>query len=265
MGGFTSWAKREQALPEIVSSGCDLILFSDHPEHDLEIIATAVGDGRISARRIDQALVRVLGMKATLRLHKQAPKSERSRLRQPNDATYIRDISGRAPTLLKDVNTTLPISVETHRRVLIHTTGITSIVADCSPLDLAALLRAEGFDVTEAGPGEAPDHRAFDLVLYLVADESSPIRGRIYVDWARLNGGDFMAAMRRSWHDVPTVLISFGHPYVAYDAPRAPCIVNAYAATHAIQEATLECLLGRAQFRGQSPVDWTCRLPDARW
>ena len=97
-----------------------------------------------------------------------------------------------------------------------------------------------------------------------MAEETLLTRGRIFLDWNRLTGGMF-GAMVRPWHDVPTALISFGYPYYLYDAPRLPCVVNAYATMDTMQRATLDCLLGRAPFEGTSPVDPFCGQPDARY
>jgi beta-N-acetylhexosaminidase len=71
--------------------------------------------------------------------------------------------------------------------------------------------------------------------------------------------------MHRSWHEMPTMLISFGYPYYLYDAPRMPCLVNAYATMQSMQAAVVDCLLGRAPWAGRSPVDPFCGLEDARW
>ena len=35
MAGFGAWAHRDEMLPQVVSSGCDVILFSDEPEADI--------------------------------------------------------------------------------------------------------------------------------------------------------------------------------------------------------------------------------------
>ncbi|MES2815364.1 MAG: glycoside hydrolase family 3 N-terminal domain-containing protein, partial [Pseudomonadota bacterium] len=69
MAGLGAWAHRDVALPEIVSSGCDVILFSDEPEADIARIEAALEDGRITAARLDEAMIRVLGLKAALGLH----------------------------------------------------------------------------------------------------------------------------------------------------------------------------------------------------
>ena len=71
--------------------------------------------------------------------------------------------------------------------------------------------------------------------------------------------------MERCWHDVPTLMISFGYPYLLYDAPRVPTYVNAYSTLESVQRAVVECLLGRAEWNRHSPVDPFCGLEDARY
>lgn len=266
MAGLGAWAHRDVALPEVVSSGCDIILFSDEPEADIARIEAALDDGRITGERLDEAMVRVLGLKAALGLHQtgKAP-ADRSKLALTANAEAARKITARAPTLVKDVQAILPLSPDRHRRVLVYSTGIvTPLHGDGMPMLFPDLLRAEGFDVTLYDPATRPDPRAFDLVLYVMAEETLLTRGRIFLDWNRLTGGMF-GAMVRPWHEVPTALISFGYPYYLYDAPRLPCVVNAYATMDTMQRATVDCLLGRAPFHGTNPVDPFCGQPDARY
>jgi len=57
-------------LPELIENGCDLIPFSDDPAADYALILAAIADGRISQTRLVTALRRVLGLKASLGLHR---------------------------------------------------------------------------------------------------------------------------------------------------------------------------------------------------
>jgi beta-N-acetylhexosaminidase len=265
MAGLGAWAHRDEALPQVVSSGCDVILFSDEPEADIARIEAALEDGRLTLGRLDEAMVRILGLKANLGLHKADPPADRTRLFDPANAAAAKAVTARAPTLVKDVQGILPLSPERHRRVLVYSTGIvTPLHGAGMPMPFPDLLRAEGFEVTVYSPEARQDQRDFDLVLFLMAEETLLTRGRIFLDWNRLTGGMF-GAMARHWHQVPTALISFGYPYYLYDAPRMPCVVNAYATMDSMQRATLDCLLGRAPFAGKSPVDPFCGLPDARF
>ncbi len=266
MAGLGAWAHRDITLPEIVSSGCDIILFSDEPEADIARIEAALADGRLTRDRLDEAMIRILGLKAALNLHETGHQpADRSRLFNAGDAKAAAAITARAPTLVKDVQDILPLSPDRHRRVLVYSTGIVTPLHGVSqPFALPDLMRAEGFEVTLYDPETRPDPRTFDLVLYLMGEETLLTRGRIFLDWNRLTGG-LQGAMQRHWHQVPTALISFGYPYYLYDAPRMPCVVNAYCTMDSMQRATLECLLGRALFLGKSPVDPFCGLPDARF
>lgn len=263
MAGFGSWAPRARMLPEVIENGCDLILFSPDPEGDLALVTAAIADGRISAARLEAALLRVLGLKASVGLHHGAAPARV--LATDEGRALARAVTARAPTLVKDVQGTLPLQVAQHRRVLVISGGIISpIHRDPLPFDLPDMLRAEGFEVTEHRPGQPISPAEFDLVLYLFGEETLLTRGRIFLDWARVMG-NFHDAMHRTWHEVPTIMISFGYPYLLYDAPRAPCMINAYCTMRSMQAAVVDCLVGRAEWAGRSPVDPFCGLEDARF
>jgi beta-N-acetylhexosaminidase len=265
MAGLGDWARRDATLPEIIENGCDLILFSDEPEADIARLEAALADGRLSRARVEEALVRVLGLKATLGLHHPFRPADRSTLGRAEDRATARAITARAPTLVKDTHGTLPLSPQRHRRVLVYSTGIVLPMPGMgAAFAFPRMLEREGFEVTLFDPALQPDPRRFDLVIYLMGEETLLTRGRIFLDWGRLAGG-MQGAMKRVWHEVPTLILSFGYPYYLYDAPAAPCVVNAYATLDSMQEATLDCLLGRAPFLGQSPVDPFCGLPEARF
>ena len=268
MGGFGAFGPRAQMLPEVIENGCDLILFSDNPEDDFALIEAAIADGRISAARHEAALIRILGLKAALGLHNAAftPVAQQlTTIGTDTDRTTARAITARAPTLVKDVQGLLPLSPQKHRRVLVVSGGIVSpIHPEPIAFDLPQMLRDEGFDVTLYNPGAPVVAQDYDLMLYLLGEETLLTRGRIFMDWARL-AGNFHAAMERHWHDIPTAMISFGYPYMLYDAPRVPCYINAYATMRTMQSAVLDCLLGRHAWNAASPVDAFCGLEDARF
>ena len=263
MAGFGSWAARDQMLPEVIENGCDIILFCRDPVADVALITAAVADGRISATRLDEALTRILGLKAWAGLHKGAPKVNKGALARPENAAAAQGITQRAPTLVKDVQGLLPLSPDKHKRVLVVTSGIiVPFFPQPIPFDLPELLRAEGFEVTLHSAATQPNAADYDLMLYLFGEETLLTRGRIFLDWLKVTG-NFEQAMARHWHEIPTLMISFGYPYYLYDAPRAPTYVNAYATMPSMQRAVVDCLLGRAPWNRHSPVDAFCGLPDA--
>jgi beta-N-acetylhexosaminidase len=264
MAGFGAFGPRSKMLPEVIENGCDLILFSNDPEADFALIHQAVETGAISSHRLEQALIRILGLKAALGLHK-APAEPSVAIALPESQTTAKEVTARAPTLVKDVQGLMPLSRDRHRRVLVISGGILSpLHPEPMAFDLPQMLRDEGFDVTLYTPQTPISARDFDLVLYLFGEETLLTRGRIFLDWARIMG-HFFGAMERPWHDIPTAMISFGYPYMLYDAPRVPCMINAYATMTSMQKAVVDCLVGRVPFQGQNPVDPFCGLEDARY
>ncbi|RYE08750.1 MAG: glycoside hydrolase family 3 protein [Hyphomicrobiales bacterium] len=253
MAGLKSWSPRADYLPELINAGCDVILFADNADLDYSFIAAALDDGRLSWSRVDDAIMRQLALKAALGLHKPAkplPAYDAAASKRIAD-----EATRRAPTLVKDTQSLLPLSPHKHKRVLVFSTGIVfPFIPHPLPFALPDMLRDKGFDVTMAQPGSWVNPKDYDLILYLFGEETLLTRGHIFLDWLRLNG-DFITAMQRYWTDVPTLLISFGYPYYLYDAPRAPTYINTYATTDAMQRAVVEALLGNAKWNRNSPVD----------
>ncbi|WP_435257625.1 glycoside hydrolase family 3 protein [Thioclava sp. FR2] len=265
MAGFGAWAPRSEMLPEVIMAGCDVILFSNDPEGDHALIEAAVADGRITAARLDEAVRRVLGLKAALGLHRGVKPAAREKIGTKGDREAARAVTARAPTLVKDVKSVLPLSVDRYRRVLVISGGVVfPFMPVPLPLELPDMLRAEGFEVTVYEKGMQIEPKDWDLMIYAFAEETLLTRGRIFLDWLKLMG-DFGMSMRRWWHEVPTVMISFGYPYMLYDAPRVPCYINAYSSMTSMQAAVVDCLVGRTPFEGRSPVDPFCGLEDARY
>ncbi len=263
MAGFGDWGPREETIPQCVIAGCDVILFSDDPNADLMYLVKAVADGRLSQERVDEAVTRVLGLKAALGLHKaDRPEPALNTAEMIMARSTSKQIAGAAtakvPTLVKDTAKLLPLTPARHKRVLIFSTGAVQPFAPVPlPLSLPDLLRQEGFDVTEYSEDMQVNPKDFDLVLYLLAEETLLTRQRIFLNWRALTGNVF-GAMKRYWHDVPTLMVSLGFPYYLHDAPRVPTYVNAYGSNEDMQAAVVECLMGRTPFAGKNPVDPFC-------
>ena len=263
MAGLKAWSTRAQYLPELVAAGCDVILFVDDMERDYGFVAAALEDGRLAWERVDEAVTRQLAMKAALGLHdgpSAVPKVDHAANRR-----LAEDAAKRAPTLVKDTQGLLPISPKRHRRVLVISGGIISPMhSEPFAFKLPDMLTAEGFEVTVHTQQPAVDPASFDLVLYLLGEETLLTRGRVFLDWARI-GGDFVGAMRRYWHDIPTAMISFGYPFHLYDAPRVPTYINAYCTIEEMQAAVVDLLMGRHPLNRNSPIDPFCGLEDAKY
>jgi len=225
MAGITSWCPPPQSKVDILSSGCDMLLMSSDPATEMAAVTEAVQTGAYPQAQMETSVLRVLALKASLGLHKELRSIP---VDYATNSAFAKDIMTRAPTLVKDTQNLLPITLANHKRV------------------------------------QRIDTSQFDLVLYLMGEETLLTRGHIFLDWAKL-GGTFIEAMQRTWHDVPTAMISFGYPYYLYGAPRMPTYINAYSTMDDMQRAVIELLLGRAQWQGRNPVDPFVGAPDAEF
>ena len=268
MAGLSSWGKREDVVAEIIENGCDMLLFCKDPVEDYAFMLKAVREGRLSEARLEQAVMRILAMKAALGLHNKQEDISVAKfndLLASNYAERIPEFNRRTVHLVKNRHNILPINPDNQKRVLVISTGIKNIFVPFPiPLRVPKMLEDEGFDVTVFEAGMVLDTANYDWVLYLSADESMLVKSHIYIDWMALHDG-FGNAMYRPWVDIPTVMVSFGHPYLLYDAPKVPVYINAYSPLLEVQKAVVEGLLGRLSFNTDATIDPFCGLEQLRY
>jgi len=271
MAGLTAVGRREHIVPMVIEGGCDVFLFSVDDDLDLALLMKSAESGLLSRERLEDAVTRVLALKASIGLHRQQkegtflpPESKReSYFRSKEHMALESEIAQKSITLVKDTQQLLPLSPERHQKVLlIH--GMKRDKADSGPpLIIPALLEDEGFEVTEYREDTFVDPDIFDVVLYLAAKQSGFCKGSYRLDWDDLQWGQ-ARAMNRYWHIIPTLFISMGNPYHLYEVPRCKTYINAYSPIEPVQRALVDCLLGKKPFSGQSPVDPFCGLEEAR-
>ncbi len=69
MVGLTSTLPRRELVPAVIAAGCDMFLFMRNADEDFGYMLDGVRNGVISETRLQEALERILGLKASLGLH----------------------------------------------------------------------------------------------------------------------------------------------------------------------------------------------------
>ena len=72
MLGMTSAMRREDYVPAAIAAGCDMFLFFNDIDEDYGFMLAGLRNGVITAERMDDAVRRILGLKAKLNLHVKA-------------------------------------------------------------------------------------------------------------------------------------------------------------------------------------------------
>jgi beta-N-acetylhexosaminidase len=253
MGGVTAFGKQGEIVPAAIAAGCDMILFSN-PKADFDALKKAVVEGRLSETRIEESARRILALKEVLGLHET---TENARL-SPADGEHFknisREIAEKAVTLVRDRNKILPIALENGAKVLsYHFRGDPADNVDT----FDDLLRTRGVDVVRYDESEVGVlHKTNTFEGY----DAIILSGVIGASWGtnRIRpAGNFM---RDVWalinsHHPNLVLISYGTPYLIYDMPHVPCVINAYSPDLNMQLAVLQVLTGELIPTATSPVN----------
>lgn len=274
MGGLGSWAPREQWVPAIIENGCDMFLFSRDAADDMRLMLDGLRTGALSEERLEQAVDKVLCLKARLGLHRRPlddllPRLEEARatLREPGSTSIAAEANARAITLVKDTQQLLPIDSNRHRRVVLVVEEGWNFVSGAMPRGTAAFraaLAERGFAVRDYDPEVVPTREDTDLLIYLIGQEATPCIGHIHIDWVKLHGGSRKAMLRFN-AEVPTMMVSLGQPFYLHDAPEMATYINAYSSIDSVQRGVVERLAGEAAFTGRSPVDPFCGREQLRY
>jgi beta-N-acetylhexosaminidase len=274
MAGLGSFASRAAVVPQVIENGCDVFLFSVNEEEDIAHMENGLRSGALSEQRLDDAVTRILGMKAALGLHRKSLDERILPLEQVKQIVGSDEhvaLSQRAAehsvTLVKDTQSLLPLNAAKHRRICWISKGAPGFIPGMPTRHMDELrntLSSRGFEVTDFDENAPPSPENADVVIYVMAEESSLGKSRIFLDWKHHQPG-ISNLMQRYWHDVPTLIVSFGHTYYLQDAPRVPTYINAYSTVPDAQRAVADRLTGNAPFTGKSPVDAFAGAPDARF
>ncbi len=278
MIGYTTAMRRSDALPATIMAGCDMILFNKNIREDYQYIREALADGRLTRERLDEAVLRILGMKAAMELNKKktlgslVPGAEAlSDVACEEHKDWTRECADKAVTLVKDTQKLLPISPEKYRRIRLYLledrVGGGFKDGDSEIAGFKGLLEKEGFDV-EVYDYEKPDFyemfecgvedakKRFDLAIYVACIDTASNQSVRRIDWMHLMAADAPWFMQ----DIPAMFISLANPYHLVDAPMVKTFINAYSPTKEVCEAVIEKIMGRSDFVGQNPIDPFCNI-----
>ncbi len=283
MVGFTASMSRSEALPACIMAGCDMILFNKDIREDYQFIRDALHDGRLTSERLDEAVLRILAMKAAMNLPEK--KAEGPLVPDTNALSEIAcnkhkewtvKCADEAVTLVKDTQKLLPISAEKYKKIRLYyiedRAGGGFKDGEGQITVFKELLEKEGFEVSvydysnpdfyemfEAGVSYAKDK--FDLGIYVACVDTASNQSVRRIDWVHLMAAD------APWfvNEIPALFISVANPYHLVDVPMVKTFINAYTPTKEVCGQVVEKIMGRSSFKGESPIDPFCNIWGSRF
>ena len=160
-------------------------------------------------------------------------------------------------------NEALPMTPERYPNIRLITLGKDEILDGSVREITKELLKQAGFRVECYDPFADDLHGTKGLpkdrlTLYMANYEQASNQTVVRIHWCPKHALD----MPRFINEETSIFVSLANPYLLQDVPRVKTYINAYTATRTTIALTLEKLMGRGTFRGVSPVDAFCGLPD---
>jgi beta-N-acetylhexosaminidase len=271
MLGMSSAMRREDYVPGAIAAGCDMFLFFNDIEEDFNFMLNGYKKGVITEERLNDAVRRILGLKAKLNLH--VKRQAGTLLKGEGDLEVIgcpehlqmrADAADKGITLVKNTFDQLPIRPETHRRIrLYYLQGeVGGIMATGTHVldNIVAELEKRGFEVTvndgsSRVKGRTLDYRSeVDAALIIADIVGYGAENNYRIRWKTAMSNEC------PWyvHEVPTVMVSLNYTTHLHDATMVKCYINAYHSNEEIIRQVIDKIMGESEFIG-TPNDlvWT--------
>lgn len=258
MQGLTKQYPPGEAAVLSLLAGADILLIPQDPDKAIEGVVEAVKSGRISEKRLDESVLRVLEAKSRMGINKRRYvdlEKLADGLNTLEDQQLAAAAARAAITVVRNENSLLPLR-EPAKACFYLLSGSRF---STQGRDLAAEIRrrASGAKVLLLDP----DLPAAELAA--TAQASSSCQAVVAVSWvaaASYRGnvalaGGYPAFMEKLLAaGAPVAYLSFGNPYLLRAFPAVKAYMAAFSTTSASETAALDALLGQAPVRGRLPV-----------
>lgn len=274
IGLFGASVPRSEQVPGTIAAGCDMFLFFNDREEDFNFMMDGYKNGIVSEERLNDALHRILGIKAALNLH---TKKAEGKLMPPKEKLAIvgckehhqasAELADKYVTLVKDRDNYLPLTPEKHRRLKLIFIGAEDFViggnmiksnSDEIKADVIKSLTAVGFSVDseDISRGKTADFKAkYDAVLLVLAVDGFAQYNTMRNKWG--------TPAMQPWYisELPTVVMSLTLPNLMIDVPMAHCYINAHMNHPEAINAAVDKITGKSPFKGNYDENVFC----GRW
>ena len=277
IGMFAAMPRREQ-VPRAIAAGCDMFLFFNDMDEDFGYMMEGYRNGVITEERLNDALHRILGIKAALKLHKLQAEGRLMPPREQLSVIGCREFRESAAkqadkfiTLVKDTKHYLPLTLEKYKRVkLVFIGGEGTVIAgklqsdDSAPVKEMVIrkLTEAGFTVdgeTPAVKGKMEDLRkTYDVCLVVLNVSGFAQYNTMRVKWAQ--------PADQPWYvsELPTVFLSLNFTNHLIDVPMAKTYINAYLNSEEAVSAAIDKMTGKSPFKGRYNETVFCGRWDTR-
>lgn len=260
MRAITDNYSHQEAAKLAVQAGNDIILFPKNVKESLEGIVNAIKDGEIPETRIDESVRKILALKKILKLDKNKLVDKEKALGTiaKNDHKRLaKKLAQKSITLIKDEQKLIPVNPADYKKIVCI--GINDNRPKGTPVFIKDL-KKEIKKLKKYELHSRNKQRSFNRALN-AAKKADLIILPLYIYSFSLNKKpEHLKKLNIFLNKLldlkkPTIIISFGTPYLIVDLPGIQTYICAYGQTDIVQSVMTDALFGRSKISGKLPVD----------
>jgi beta-N-acetylhexosaminidase len=237
-----------------LKAGVDQLLNPPSLDVAWNAVLKAVQDGELTEARLDESVLRILRLKARLRLFEEPYVSHGGVTRTVGTPAHLAAadrIAERTTTLLVNERRLLPLSRHTHPTLLVVGADPASPSGTTGPPTgvLAAALTELGFTATALSTGTAPSAAVVAQAVAAARQADAVVVGTYNITAAQKTLVEQLLATGR-----PVVAVAIRNPYDVAQLPAVPAYLATYSWTDVELRAAARVIAGRAAPHGRLPV-----------
>lgn len=287
MTGFGAHGRREDLVPMCIANGIDMLLFPKNFEEDYKFMMNGYKKGIITEERLNDAIDRILGLKAYQNLHNSINlvPGDIDKVGTSEHKAWAKKVADEGITLVQDKQGLLPLNKKKIKKIGIIPLGcdddLFALLANSKSLPFFVRMALkfkkpapkkyqkfmkkmsrEGFIFEEidhtdllAGMKQISQsiedfRKQYDLLIYFLNKPTKSNQTNVRIEYKSFGGFD------SPWfvHEVPTMMISVANPYHQYDLENVETVINTYSSTEEVLDSLVDKLVGKSKFKGKSPV-----------
>ncbi len=257
MHGIANGFSVGEAAVRSIEAGADVLLMPPDPESAIDAVVAAVHGGRLTQKRIEQSVMRVLSAKAKLGLAAKRLvdlNAVDGIINSPESNARAQQIADRAVTLVKNKAEAVPLRDPAKTCFVILTESRTSVMGQALAQEIHRRTPAPVTFVDSAMPDmelnqAAQQTSGCDAVAVAAFASVAAYRGDVAL------GGGFPALLTKLIASgKPMILVALGNPYLLRNFPGVSAYLTTYSTVPLSEIAAVKALFGEIPINGKLPI-----------
>jgi beta-N-acetylhexosaminidase len=258
MGGIAHGFTVGETAVRALEAGADVLLMPSDPVVAINGVMAALKSGRLTAKRIEDSVSRLLAAKARLGLGTKKLvdiEAIRALIDTEESNAVARQVADRSVTLLRNQNQAVPLKSPQSTAFFLLAERRGSVEGEAMAAELLRRVPGAMIVPLDAGMSETElqtaVQNAADATLYVVAAFASvaAFRGNVPLGGALPQMVQSLIATKK-----PVVMVALGNPYLLRTFPDVAGYLTGFSTVPPSEVAAVKALFGEIPIRGKLPV-----------